>query len=31
VPEKFTSEDAEPEVRPNPFQILARLRDKPDG
>lgn len=31
VPEKFTSIDAEPEVRPNPFQILAQLRDKPDS
>ena len=30
VPQKFTSASLEPEVRPNPFQILARLRGKPD-
>lgn len=31
VPEKFSAEDTIPEVRHNPFQVLARLRDKPGG
>lgn len=30
VPEKFSSADSEPEEKRNPFQALARWRDKPE-
>lgn len=30
VPERFTAPGATPTERPNPFQILAKLQDKPD-